>query len=212
MEGEESGEQVLKTLEAFTNLTSLTRNFSNEFKQRFIEKYENRYNAEGYPVVENISSVESVLRFGGWKTTREDVQRVASQKLREQDESRLEDVEVWFKEMSKFAALAGFNPGDPRRPEYIFNKVFQEVNGDWTQAQKDHLDKLVRRQQKSSGDVFLYTQIANRVRFGHSTPKEALAILNSLPESESSTRVKELIEYFTTEQAVNDLIGGNDAR
>lgn len=201
--GEDDAQGVL-AFESFLNLTGAGRNFSREFRQRILQKRNDRYSALNTKTKENVTSTEEFMKkYFGTETTFEAVAREISGIDYRESTSRKEDIREYVNGLNKLMEVSGFDVDNPERLEYYYTRVVPEVLGEFNDNDLKYFGSLVEKAAKKNGNIPIYENIYRKAVGGDIDKAREMA--NALPFA-----AQELVQYLDSVEAVKDVLGEED--
>jgi hypothetical protein len=126
----------------FANYSSGVANFSQSFKELYLQEYTKRYNSSGSIVDPSITTPEMVAKAFGFGTATEKFDRLVKQSVYEESQDAKSDVKEFYRVLTQVAARRGLNVDDKEWSTEIMREFFR--GREFTIGQREEFMRLMK--------------------------------------------------------------------
>lgn len=195
-------EEFFALAQSFGNISSGVANFSQAYRELFVNEVNNRYNKSGNIVAKNLTTPEMIAKAFGLPTQREGIDRRVKQKLYEESQASMDDVRKEYTWQKNHLANIGLSVDSPewktKMAELRANSMFWLVA---TEKQKQEYFKLVLKDaRKGVGGVMDHI-----LRSANYVPTSvSRRAVNSLENKEGVEEFNEALDFIEEQRKLGE--------
>ena len=197
-----STDEMMALAQSFGNISSGVANFSQAYKELFVNELANRYNKAGQPIAKNLTTPEMVAKAFGLPTQREGIDRRVKQKLYEDSQAATDDVRKFYKLQTNHLANMGLNRDSDDWESKL--ATLRSMSTGWVQfneRQKQEYFKLVLKDARKGEEGVLGYILRSSGYVPTETTRRAV---NSLEDKTGVEEFNEVLDFIEGQQKLGE--------